>query len=507
MGKPSERSLTDRPARSQAERNKEHTSFSEQHYKLLVEAMGAVAWVAPFDCDTFSYVNPEIESMLGYPRSRWMNENNFWKSVIHPDDKEYVERICEAAEERMADYEVAYRVLTQEGNVKHVRELVRVTYDEDDRAEKVGIMLDVTEQVKQKQELQQAYIRFTKAFHSCPIPASMSRLEDGVIVDVNESLLKASGYKKEELLGQSAAELGSWPRKRDRATIGRILKEGKNVHNLAVQMCDAQQLRRNVQISATSLKLQDEAVMLLMYVDISDHKKIQQQLKNANRELEMFMYKSSHNLKGPVASMKGLISLALHEVRDPLASAYLKLMEKSNFLLENTLEELLDITRIKQGALSVEKVEVNTMLESIQEKLRYLENSQNLNINLRIEPGVETIFTDANLLLSIFQNLIENCIKYCDKGKAQCTLTIKGKRTKDKNVSFLFIDNGLGIPADKLENIFDMFFRAHSQGEGTGLGLYIVKNSVEKLGGTIRATSEYGLGTTVYLDLPDLKKK
>ena len=104
-------------------------------------------------------------------------------------------------------------------------------------------------------------------------------------------------------------------------------------------------------------------------------------------------------------------------------------------------------------------------------------------------------YSDDRLLYSVFQNLIENAYKYRDLEKERCQLIINITVSKDEAI-FVFTDNGLGIDEDVKEKVFDMFFKANESSNGTGLGLYLVKASIQKLGGQIELLSELGQGST-----------
>ena len=110
--------------------------------------------------------------------------------------------------------------------------------------------------------------------------------------------------------------------------------------------------------------------------------------------------------------------------------------------------------------------------------------------------------TDKWRIAEIFRNLISNSIKYRDFEKLNAEININVQINAERAV-ILFSDNGIGISTADQSKIFDMFYRASIQSDGSGLGLYIVKNAVEKLGGLLKITSQLGKGTTFELKLPN----
>jgi signal transduction histidine kinase len=237
----------------------------------------------------------------------------------------------------------------------------------------------------------------------------------------------------------------------------------------------------------------------LRITDITERKKNLDKLKATHNELETFMYKSSHNLKGPSASILGLIDLAKTEINDPVSLKYLEMIEISSKRLDSTLVDLLNITRIKQGGIIFSNVEPKKIFQEVIEDMQFYPGYDQIKIKTFIE-NVEVIQSDRNILKSILHNLLENAIKYRDPSKDSfVNISITGI---GENLRIEVIDNGIGIPSQYKDKIFNMFFRAHNIAHGTGLGLYIVHNSVEKLSGNITMESIEGKGTTFIINLP-----
>ncbi|MTI20129.1 response regulator, partial [Fulvivirga sp. RKSG066] len=215
--------------------------------------------------------------------------------------------------------------------------------------------------------------------------------------------------------------------------------------------------------------------------DITQIRKTAIKLKKANRELSTFMYRLSHDLKGPVASMMGLVDLASKDLEGETAQDYCIMLDKCAKNLKTVLESLLDITKIKAGDLNVENVSLRHTTHDVLERLQYIidENSAQVimpeeDVNLCIDP----IF-----LTSIIQNLTENAIKYGGKKNLKPIVTFSWKEKHD-HVAIEVADNGPGIDKALKKKIFDMFYRADETKSGSGLGLYIVKNAVDTIGGS-----------------------
>lgn len=149
---------------------------------------------------------------------------------------------------------------------------------------------------------------------------------------------------------------------------------------------------------------------------------------------------------------------------------------------------------VRKTALQLEKIHFNEMVADVLKSFENFPGYERMKISIDIRESIP-FYSDKKLLNSIIQNLIENPIKYHDPNKSINTLDIKISVTK-KMTELVFADNGVGISKEDQKHIFDMFFKANENANGTGLGLYIVKTTIEKLHGTIHLESEPGKGST-----------
>jgi signal transduction histidine kinase len=234
-------------------------------------------------------------------------------------------------------------------------------------------------------------------------------------------------------------------------------------------------------------------------------KKVQQrtkELEERNSQLDVFVYKASHDIRGPLKSMVGLTTLALKDVQEPKALEYFEYLLRSSNKLNDMVGELLRMGKVKD--LEVKNTEVN-IYEVVQDVIRtlyHLEGIERMNIEVRCSRDYK-MYTDALLLYSVCQNIVENAIKYQDRRKTDSYLFIDLKEN-GKEVIMTFEDNGLGIPDTLQKRVFDMFYKIHANASGTGLGLYLTRLTVEKMGGTIIFHSQEGKGTTFTISLPKI---
>jgi signal transduction histidine kinase len=228
-----------------------------------------------------------------------------------------------------------------------------------------------------------------------------------------------------------------------------------------------------------------------------------EQLVKINKELDSFVYSVSHNLRAPLMSVLGLVNILQLENNQSSNEPYFDMMQSSIHKLDETLKEILEYSRNARSEINISEVSLAQIIDECFERLMYIQGSDAIVKNIRIE-GDETFFSDGYRVGLIMSNLISNAIKYRDEQKSVSQIDILISVSPDQ-IQIIFHDNGVGIQEDYLPKIFNMFFRATEKSEGAGLGLYIVKETVDKLDGSIHVSSVFGEGTTFFIQLPNIK--
>lgn len=221
-----------------------------------------------------------------------------------------------------------------------------------------------------------------------------------------------------------------------------------------------------------------------------------------NKELDSFVYSISHNLRAPLMSVLGLLDLAKNEDNTNIIHQYHEMMKSSVCKLDDTLKEILEYSRNARQGLIVNEIDFQKTINDNFERMQFMPGYDRIRKEIFIE-GESHFYSDAYRLSLILNNLISNAIKYSDPKKESSFIHITIRNEPDK-VSLTFQDNGIGIEKTHIQKVFNMFFRATEINEGAGLGLYIVKEAVEKLGGTIELESQVGKGTVFKIELPNL---
>jgi two-component system sensor histidine kinase/response regulator len=222
-----------------------------------------------------------------------------------------------------------------------------------------------------------------------------------------------------------------------------------------------------------------------------------------DKELNSFFYKASHDIKGPLSSLAGLVQLAKEDINNKnLIKQYVQLIGDSINRLLNTIDDLLEFKRIDHRTLNYSSIHFGDLISDVLSSLEYLENFRKIKFDINIQQ-LNDFVNDKAILRSIFQNLIHNSIKYgaYTNNNANVSITIT---SNDKKATMEIKDNGQGIGETVMDNIFNMFYKGNESSEGSGLGLYIVKTGVEKIGGKVEVQSKQGEGSTFTVIIPNI---
>jgi PAS domain S-box-containing protein len=228
-------------------------------------------------------------------------------------------------------------------------------------------------------------------------------------------------------------------------------------------------------------------------VNITDRKKVEERLKKVNEELKTFIYRTSHDLRGPLASVLGITNLATMEITDPRALQYFSYINKSTQKLDKTLKALIDVASITQPDEEYTAVDFKELITEVIDTLNYTNMLENMSILLEVDQHTSFI-SSKQLLTYVFEKLIENAICYRKEDIADPKLSIQINVTKEE-AKIEIKDNGIGIPKELQQKVFNMFFKGVEKSRGSGLGLYVVDKLVSSLNGTIELESELNVGT------------
>lgn len=315
----------------------------------------------------------------------------------------------------------------------------------------------------------------------------------------NEELIKniariQTDYEQRENIATIAAKEEVIKQQRDLNIAIAIIAMLAGLLVLVLQRSNRTIKRVNAQLSEAKEVIEEQNKLLEdknKYLDKEveaktvDLERVNQSLKQVNDELDNFIYKTSHDIRGPLASLKGMCNVALMDVKDPVALDYLSKLDTTAERLNTILTRLLIINQINNSKLSVARIDFDTIINDV----LLLEKKKGLPQKLKIRRYVEdnaTILSDKELIRIVLENLIDNAIKfYNESDRVDSFVDIHVNASGQGQVRVRVIDNGIGISEANPGKLFRMFFRASERSETGGIGLYIVKTATAKLGGRV----------------------
>ncbi len=261
------------------------------------------------------------------------------------------------------------------------------------------------------------------------------------------------------------------------------------------------------------LIISETIVVVIILIAGTSIARMVEQVVYLNKMKSEFVSVASHQLRTPISAIKWESELLLSKYKKGLNKKQLRNIENISKLSQKMIKlvnDLLDVARIDQDRLVMrnKKVNLNEIVQTIISESKLLFESRNIELVFNVKKKLPLVFVDPYKIKLVIENLVNNAFKYTTNGgKVEVNLRLK---TKGCFLIFEIKDNGVGIPADQIKNIFQKFFRSSNavkyQTEGTGLGLYIAKSIVEQLGGKIWFKSTENVGSIFSFSVPVFKK-
>jgi PAS domain S-box-containing protein len=464
--------------------------------------------VYPDGSRDFTYLSSSCEKILGISHELLLSGSYPMKSFIHRDDWTEFEILIENAITEVAPIKWEGRIFNSNSETRWIEAFCEPFRLEDGRIAWSGVISDIRERKELEQKTREADLRYLKTetlfselFNSSPMAIVLLN-SAGIVERVNRGFELLFGYTITELKGKSLNQF-IIPKELER--------EANNINSLIsdrqIVRFETSRVNRNdefvsVIIYGVPVQLEDKTIGIFgVYVDITDQKKIEEELKIRNSELDNFVYKVSHDLRAPLSSVLGLVNLAQMPGNEDDPAQYLKIIGEKVGQLDHFISDVLSHSKnlkldVKSGLIDFQAIIDKTFTE-----LSYMRGTDQMERFVHVQEG--EFLSDPWRIGEIFRNLISNAIKYRKINGESCMISVNVDLNSDR-ARIVFKDNGIGIGAENLNKIFEMFYRASEQSEGSGLGLYIVKNAVEKLAGQVNVESQPGVGTTFVITLPNL---
>lgn len=457
------------------------------------------------------WVSGAFQEITGYTLEEVKSLPEEWVSITVAEDMPQIKEMIRKYMLTGIPYTYEYRIRSKNGEIKWLRDRTKPILDKNNKKliKIIGAVQDITESKKTEEENKKLALVAEKTDNAVIITDKNRKIEW-----VNEGFTRITGYEYSEAIGKKPNFMqGKDTDKNKVKRIGNKLDKKKQVYAELVNY------RKNGDRFWVELNIQpilNDQGSIEKYIsiqsDITDRKNTEErikkhnvELKKTNEELDNFVYRVSHDLKAPISSAKGLINIAKLEDNPDRIATCLDMIDKSMNRLDKFILDILDYSRNSRVPVEPARIDLKQTIDEILNNLTYHDNARNIKKEVSVNAKTE-FYSDHKRVLFVLNNILSNAIKFVDPEKSVNHIKVSAN-VDDAKAVIECEDNGIGIEEKYVDKIFDMFYRATEQMTGSGLGLYIVKEAIEKLHGDISVNSTFGVGTKFTIKIPNMKEE
>jgi PAS domain S-box-containing protein len=481
--------------------SEEMLRYSESRLKQAQTVAKIGSWELNFGTGKGIW-SDEACRIYGIPtEERFSQSFDTWLSYVHPDDLEVVKEAVEKQQASLCNSSLKHRILLKDGNVKHIRSVAHFEFNAAGfPIGMFGVCHDITEQVEAGYALEESEKNIRTFINESLMGIYFVDPESMKIQYSNPALSNLLGYSSQELKNMSPDAFFNHSKENADAKVKGVM-DNKRINNGEREWKTKDGKIVNVLISSFYHQRNGINTIYVAAQDITERKIAEKKLEATNKELELFIYKASHDIRGPLASVMGLVNVSKLEVTDQKSAKYLDMINTATQKLDYTLGELVKAMKMRDVTVFNEEIDFDQLTDEILKRFFHFPGFLRLKISKEIISSC-TFHSNRSVLETILQNLIENAIKYQKTSGVESFVNIKF-HIMEKKLQLTVEDNGIGIEELLQPQIFDMYFKANENSKGSGLGLYLVKKGIEKLDGEIELTSRLGVGTTFKVTIPN----
>ncbi|MEZ6057934.1 MAG: response regulator [Planctomycetaceae bacterium] len=481
---------------------------TEERFELAIRGSTDGIWDWNIETNEVFY-SPRFKELVGYSDEEFPNLFTSFESRLHPEDHDWVFQEIDNHLKRQQPYDVKYRLMTKAEGYRWYRARGQAIWNSEGVAQRMaGSITDVTEEHRLRE-------RFRLAVEASPTSLFMVR-RDGQILMANSRSLELFGYDNEELVGQMIEVLvpsrfrEGHPAQRESFFRNPVLRDmGTELELLAVRK-DGSEFP--VKVGLSPVQTAEGASVICGVVDITDQKSAlaaMQQAKEAAESASLakssFLANMSHEIRTPMNGIIGMTQLLAHTDLRAHQRDYLATIDESAHILLRLLNDILDFSKIEAGKLELEIADFR-FAECVARAAQMLvlrAAEKGLEIACRVAPDIpDHLRGDSGRVQQVLVNLLGNAVKFTEAGEIFVNVNAESINSDKVRLHISVSDTGIGIPAEKAEQIFNPFEQAESSTTrrfgGTGLGLAISRQLVEMMHGRMWVESEPGRGSTFH---------
>jgi PAS domain S-box-containing protein len=365
---------------------------------------------------------------------------------------------------------------------------------------------NVTKRQQAAHALEMSEVRYRRLFETAQDAILILDADSGKIVDANPFLRDLLGYSPEELLGKELWQIGLFQDIEASRAAFRQLQEKGYIRYEDLPLETKHGIRREVEFVSNVYRVGGQRVIQCNIRDITDRKRAEGALKEADRHKDQFLAMLAHELRSPLGALRNAVEvMRMKSTDDPDVELGRNVAERQVQLLTRLANDLSDVSRISQGKISLqmEPVDIADIVARAIEISRPLIDAHKHGLHVSLPEQAVRVRGDLTRLIQILSNLLNNAAKYTGEG-GRIELIVE---SNGGEAVLRVRDNGVGIAAHMLPHIFEMFTQvqgsvSRSEG-GLGIGLTLVRGLVEMHGGTVSAHSEgHDQGSEFVVRLP-----
>ncbi len=363
-----------------------------------------------------------------------------------------------------------------------------------------------------KQELMENEAKYHAIFQSMEVGMVVVVDGEGKITEWNKGAELAFGYKESEIKGEYLTKLIA--SKNRKTSVLELINAVKKLEDFkSSDTVEMKCLKKNgtefpVEFAISNWENGGSNFYCAMMLDITNRKKTENCLKSKTKELELFLYRSAHDLKAPLSSAEGLLNLIKEEDLNESVSNLTSMLDITLDRGKKMIDKLMRASEISDKKKDSVFIDFKKIVGDVLKSLKGLEGYNTIEFKIDISDTIQ-YYSSVELIYSLFQNLVQNAIIYTVSKNRQekSIIAIEVKETPNA-IKIKIRDNGIGILKKNLSKVFNLYFRENIEDvPGSGLGLYIVKNITEDLNGKIKVTSKVNEGTCFKIKLNKVKKE
>lgn len=343
---------------TERKRIEEEIREAELKYRVVADSTyNWEMWISP--AGEFIYTSPSCRRITGYNASEFRDNAQLLPNIIHPADLHVWENHLSEISQHKLQVAIEFRILHKDGSEHWIEHVCQPVFDDTGKFQgERGSNRDITERKRGEEALRESEERFSKAFRSSPDRVVISTTKEGIVIDVNDSYLRYTGQTREEVIGHTIAELGSWPNPENRAKIIQKLKKYGRVDNEEVELRSKSGEIRNSIFSADLININGEQCMISIATDITERKRAEEALRESEAQLKCILKAAPIG----IALVQGRVALWVNDYYCTMTGySAQELVGKNSRKLYTSYEEFLRVGELKvQNIESHGKVEVET---------------------------------------------------------------------------------------------------------------------------------------------------